>query len=295
MRNARKQAARMDQPATSPTEVEQPSPEAKRKERWSLVRFVLTLAVLAWALRCFLFAPFYIPSGSMLPTLYIGDYLLVAKWPYGYSRYSFLGEIPSFKGRLFNHLPKRGDVVVFRHPAEDSDLIKRVIGLPGDIVEVRGGELYLNGQAVKREKLPPVAVRISDNSPCRGAPGAVPVVAAAHGYQNCLYAAYRETLPGGPSYITFDQLSDGPADDFAAVDVPAGHVFLMGDNRDDSLDSRFAPAEGGIGMVAVENLVGRAMVTFWSTDGSASWVKPWTWFTALRGSRIGNGYTDKSR
>jgi len=295
MRNARKQAARMDQPATSPTEVEQPSPEAKRKERWSLVRFVLTLAVLAWALRCFLFAPFYIPSGSMLPTLYIGDYLAVAKWPYGYSRYSFLGEIPSFKGRIFNHLPKRGDVVVFRHPAEDSDLIKRVIGLPGDIVEVRGGELYLNGQAVKREKLPPVAVRISDNSPCRGAPGAVPVVAAAHGYQNCLYAAYRETLPGGPSYITFDQLSDGPADDFAAVDVPAGHVFLMGDNRDDSLDSRFAPAEGGIGMVAVENLVGRAMVTFWSTDGSASWVKPWTWFTALRGSRIGNGYTDKSR
>ena len=295
MRNARKQAARMDQPATSPTEVEQPSPEAKRKERWSLVRFVLTLAVLAWALRCFLFAPFYIPSGSMLPTLYIGDYLAVAKWPYGYSRYSFLGEIPSFKGRIFNHLPKRGDVVVFRHPAEDSDLIKRVIGLPGDIVEVRGGELYLNGQAVKREKLPPVAVRISDNSPCRGAPGAVPVVAAAHGYQNCLYAAYRETLPGGPSYITFDQLSDGPADDFAAVDVPAGHVFLMGDNRDDSLDSRFAPAEGGIGMVPVENLVGRAMVTFWSTDGSASWVKPWTWFTALRGSRIGNGYTDKSR
>jgi signal peptidase I len=295
MRNARKQAARMDQPATSPTEIEQPSPEAKRKERWSLVRFVLTLAVLAWALRCFLFAPFYIPSGSMLPTLYVGDYLAVAKWPYGYSRYSFLGEIPSFKGRIFNHLPKRGDVVVFRHPAEDSDLIKRVIGLPGDIVEVRGGELYLNGQAVKREKLPPVAVRISDNSPCRGAPGAVPVVAAAHGYQNCLYAAYRETLPGGPSYVTFDQLSDGPADDFAAVDVPAGHVFLMGDNRDDSLDSRFAPAEGGIGMVPVENLVGRAMVTFWSTDGSASWVKPWTWFTALRGSRIGNGYTDKSR
>jgi len=226
MRNARKQAARMDQPATSPTEVEQPSPEAKRKERWSLVRFVLTLAVLAWALRCFLFAPFYIPSGSMLPTLYVGDYLAVAKWPYGYSRYSFLGEIPSFKGRLFNHLPKRGDVVVFRHPAEDSDLIKRVIGLPGDIVEVRGGELYLNGQAVKREKLPPVAVRISDNSPCRGAPGAVPVVAAAHGYQNCLYAAYRETLPGGPSYITFDQLSEGPADDFPAVDVPPDTPLL---------------------------------------------------------------------
>jgi signal peptidase I len=285
----------MEPAETSATEVERPSTEAKRSERWSLLRFVLSLAILAWALRCFVFAPFYIPSGSMLPTLYIGDYLAVAKWPYGYSRYSFLWEIPSFDGRLFSHLPKRGDVVVFRHPAEDSDLIKRVIGLPGDIVEVRGGELYLNGQPVKREKLPPVGVRISPNSPCEGAPGATPVIVAESNAQTCLYSAYRETLPGGPSYVTYDQLSDGPADDFAAVDVPQDTVFLMGDNRDDSLDSRFSPAEGGIGFVPVDHLVGRAMVTFWSTDGSASWIKPWTWFTALRGSRIGNAYSDKSR
>jgi signal peptidase I len=285
----------MDQPSTAPTEVEEPPADTKSKERWSLVRFIFTLAVLAWALRSFVFAPFYIPSGSMLPTLYIGDYLAVAKWPYGYSRYSFPWQIPSFDGRLFSHVPARGDVVVFHHPAEDADLIKRVVGIPGDVVEVRSGELYLNGQPVKREKLPPVAVRISDNSPCKGAPGATPVIFAGNGFQSCLYNAYRETLPGGPSYTTFDQLNGGPADDFPAVDVPQGTVFLMGDNRDDSLDSRFSPAEGGIGMVPVENIVGRATITFWSTDGSASWVKPWTWFTALRGSRIGNGYTDKPK
>ena len=102
--------------------------------------------------------------------------------------------------------------------------------------------------------------------------------------------AYRETLPGGPSYTVLDQVENPRADDFPATKVPAGHIFLMGDNRDDSLDSRFSTAEGGIGLVPVENLVGRALVTYWSTDGSASYVKPWTWFTALRGSRIGNGY-----
>ena len=285
----------MEPAETTATEVEEPPVEAKKKESGSLLRFILTLAFLAWFLRCFVFAPFYIPSGSMEPTLYIGDYLAVAKWPYGYSRYSFLGEIPSFDGRIFSHLPKRGDVVVFRHPTEDSDLIKRVIGLPGDVIEVRSGELYLNGQPVKREKLPPVGIPVSPNSPCVGAPGVTPTIVVGNGTQTCVFSAYRETLPGGPSYVTYDQLPDGPADNFPAVDVPQGSVFLMGDNRDNSLDSRFSPAEGGVGMLPVENIIGRATVTFWSTDGSASWLLPWTWFTALRGSRIGNGYTDKSK
>jgi signal peptidase I len=247
--------------------------------------------VLAWAIRSFLFAPFYIPSGSMLPTLYIGDYLLVAKWPYGYSRYSFPWGFPSFAGRLFSALPKRGDVVVFRHPSKDEDLIKRVIGVPGDTVELRGGELFLNGQEVKREKLPPVAVPVSENSPCKVAPGARAVIAQGQKGQHCLYSAYRETLPGGPSYTILDQVNGGPADDFPAVTVPAGRVFLMGDNRDDSGDSRFEIYDNGIGMVPTDHLVGRATVTFWSTDGGASYVLPWTWFTALRGSRIGNGYS----
>jgi signal peptidase I len=277
----------------STTDADRPATEqsGKRDGGGSLVRFILTLLLLAWALRCFVFAPFNIPSGSMLPTLYIGDYLIVAKWPYGYSRHSFLFGVPSFDGKLFARLPKRGDVVVFHHPSEDADLIKRVIGLPGDTIEVRGGALILNGKAVARQTLPPFGMPISENSPCRVAPGATPDFADTSLSHLCVFPAYRETLPQGPSYTIIDQVDGGPADDFPATTVPAGHVFLMGDNRDDSLDSRFSRSEGGIGMVPVENLIGRATVTFWSTDGSASYVKPWTWFTALRGGRIGNGYS----
>ena len=247
------------------------------------------LVVLAWALRSFVFAPFSIPSGSMLPTLYVGDYLVVAKWPYGYSRYSFPFGFPGFNGRVLSHLPHRGDVVVFRHPTEDADLIKRVIGLPGDTVELRGGEVILNGQHMPRVALPPYEMPISANSPCKVAPSATPFVSAIGGRRFCQYPAYRETLPDGPSYTVLDQVAS-EADDFPPTKVPAGHLFLMVDNRDDSLDSRFPTAEGGVAMVPVENLIGRATVTFWSTDGSASYWKPWTWFTALRGSRVGNGY-----
>ncbi len=264
---------------------------ARREGPWSLIRFVLIVIALAWALRSLIVAPFSIPSGSMLPTLYIGDYLVVAKWPYGYSRYSFPLQFPPLGSRLLGHLPRRGDVVVFRHPRENADLIKRVIGLPGDTVEVRGGRLILNGRAVRRDKLPAYQLRVSANSPCKMVPPAVPFVASVSGRTYCVIPAYRETLPGGPSFTVLDQVDDGLADSFPAARVPAGHIFLMGDNRDDSLDSRFSAAEGGIGMVPVENLIGRASVTFWSTDGSASYWKPWTWFTALRASRIGNGYT----
>ena len=268
-----------------------PDDRARAKESsWGIARFILTLAILAWAFRSFIAAPFSIPSGSMLPTLYIGDYLVVAKWPYGYSRFSFPWGIPSFSGRIFETVPERGDVVVFRHPTEDADLIKRVIGLPGDTVELRGGELVLNGRPVPRQDVPPYQLPISTNTPCRVVPPATPFVASTGGQAYCVLPAYRETLPGGPSYTVLDQVATA-ADDFGPVKVPADHVFLMGDNRDDSLDSRFSPTVGGIGMVPMEDLIGRATFTFWSTDGSASYWKPWTWFTALRGSRIGNGYT----
>jgi signal peptidase I len=265
--------------------------EETKESGWGTARFILLLVLFAWALRSFVVAPFNIPSGSMLPTLYIGDYLVVAKWPFGYSRYSFPFGFPSFSGRLFEHVPQRGDVVVFRHPSENADLVKRVIGLPGDTVAIQGGELILNGRPLPREELPPYAMPISANSPCKVVPPATSMITEVNGRAYCSYPAYRETLPGGPSYTVFDQVDGGPADDFGPVRVPAGHVFLMGDNRDDSLDSRFSAAEGGIGMVPVENLIGRALVTFWSTDGSASYWKPWTWFTALRGSRVGNGYS----
>ena len=261
------------------------------KENGSLIRFLLILALAAWALRSFVVAPFSIPSGSMLPTLYVGDYLLVAKWPYGFSRYSFPFTFPPIKGRIVAKLPRRGDVAVFRPVGADVDFVKRVIGLPGDTVEVKGGMLVLNGRPLPRQTLKPFAMPVSANSPCKVVPPASPFVATlGEGRAYCLYPAYRETLPGGPSYTVLDQVDNPRADDFPAVKVPRGHLFLMGDNRDDSLDSRFSPAEGGIGLVPIENLVGRALVTFWSTDGSASYAKPWTWFTALRTDRIGNGY-----
>jgi signal peptidase I len=257
-----------------------------------LLRFLLILALIAWVIRSFIVAAFSIPTGSMIPTLYMGDYLFVAKWPYGYSRFSFPFTFPSFDGRILTKLPKRGDVAVFRPPGGEIEFIKRVIGLPGDTIEVRGGMLILNGRPLPRQSVRPFAMPISPNSPCKVVPPASPMVTRpGDGRTYCLYPAYRETLPGGPSYTVLDQVENPRADDFPAMKVPAGHIFLMGDNRDDSLDSRFTTAEGGIGLVPVENLVGRALVTFWSTDGSASYIKPLTWFTALRASRIGNGYS----
>ena len=248
-------------------------------------RALLPLLLFAWLLRSLVFAPFSIPSGSMLPTLFIGDYLAVAKWPYGYSKVSFPFGIPPISGRVFDHLPDRGDVVVFRGP-EGADVIKRVIGLPGDSVATRNGALVLNGQAVKRVPAGNLAVPISPNSPCRPVPPALPRIAQG---QNCLFSAFRETLPNGRSYTVLDQIDNPVADDFGPVTVPQGTVFMMGDNRDDSADSRFAPPVG-MGYVPQEALIGRATLMFWSTDGRASWWKPWTWFTALRSERIGKAF-----
>ena len=261
----------------------------KRETLGGWLRFLLTFALIAWVLRSLIVAPFSIPSGSMLPNLLIGDYVMVAKWPYGYSRYSFPFGVPAIEGRLFGSLPKRGDVVVFKLPGDESvDFIKRVIGLPGDMIEVRGGMLILNGKPAPRDRVTDVAVPISANSPCRVVGDAVPmVVGDGAGGQVCRFATYRETLPGGASQLVIDQVENPRADDFGPITVPAGHLFLMGDNRDDSLDSRFGVTEGGIGFVPFENLVGRGLFTFWSTDGSAVYWKPWTWFSALRGDRIG--------
>jgi len=157
-------------------------------------------------------------------------------------------------------------------------------------VAVRGGQVILNGRALVRRPLPPAKLPVSANSPCRTVPPSTPQVIVVGSQPYCVYRAWLEMLPGGPSYTVLDQVDHGVADDFPETIVPAGRVFLMGDNRDDSLDSRFPGFEGGIGMVPVKNLIGRASFTFWSTDGTASYVKPWTWFTALRASRIGNAY-----
>jgi signal peptidase I len=270
------------------------APDKPKESWWASFRFFLYLFVCALALRSLVIAPFSIPSGSMLPTLMIGDYLFIAKWPYGYSRYSLPFGIASFEGRVPSGLPARGDVVVFRYPGpQEEDYVKRVIGLPGDRIEVRGGIVILNGAPVERRRIADFAMAISPNSPCRGAPDAVRRVAGPDGGALCLYPRFRETLPGGRSYDVLDQIGDGIGDEFAPIVVPEDRLFVMGDNRDDSMDSRFEAGTGpnaGVGLLPVENVLGRALIDFWSTDGSAEWLKPWTWFGAARWSRIGGTY-----
>ncbi|WP_240325520.1 signal peptidase I [Sphingomonas mesophila] len=246
---------------------------------FSTLRFFALLAFAAWALRSLVAAPFSIPSGSMMPTMLPGDYLFVAKWPYGFSRFSFPAQLPSFPGRILARLPERGDVVIFKRPGEGTDWVKRVIGLPGDTVELRSGMLILNRRPVPRSATAEIRLPRTPNTDC-----------AIDGSPDCRYPAFVETLPNGRRYVTLDQLERGPADDFGPIAVPAGHLFLLGDNRDDSADSRFALADGGIGLVPVDHLVGRAAFAFWSTDGSAEAGKPWTWFKGLRRERLGQGY-----
>jgi len=280
------------EPSPAEPAAEPPGPADKPESWWATLRFFLILFVLALLLRTLIAAPFSIPSGSMIPRLLIGDYLFVSKWSYGYSRYSVPFGLLGFDGRILAGLPERGDVVVFRHPVDGNDLVKRVIGLPGDTIELRRGEVILNGRPLPRQRIADFALPVSPNSPCKGHEGGVREMPGDDGATLCLYPRFRETLPGGRSYEVLDQITNWDGDTFGPVQLPEGRVFVMGDNRDDSLDSRFDPADPdprnrGVGLVPVDNLIGKVMVTFWSTDGSAAWLKPWTWFSAARWGRIG--------
>jgi signal peptidase I len=249
----------------------------------------LLLFLFAILLRTFVVAPFMIPSGSMLPELRIGDYLFVAKWPYGYSRYSIPFGLASFDGRIWAGEPKRGDVVVFRYPGQDEDYVKRLIGLPGDTVQMRGGQVVLNGKPVPKVRIADWLMPVTANSPCRFA-GRIRAPAAESGESFCRYPRYRETLPGGRSYEVLDQVDGGGADDTEVYTVPAGHYFMMGDNRDDSADSRFSVEQKGVGLLPSDYVIGRALIVFFSTDGSVEWMKPWTWFSAARLERVGRTF-----
>jgi signal peptidase I len=254
------------------------------------VKTIVSAVLIAVVLRSFLFEPFNIPSASMLPGLLVGDYLFVAKWPYGYSRYSFPFGPPIMEGRVFERQPERGDVIVFRNPANVSqDYIKRVIGLPGDQIQMRSGQLFLNGQPVPKRQIEDFVFPVTRDLDCPVYGSMPPVREDAAGGAVCRYRQYEETLPGGRSYRVLDQVDGAKGDNTQTFVVRAGHYFMMGDNRDDSADSRFAPYEltPGIGQVPAENLVGRATVMWFSIDGTARWYAPWTWPGAIRLGRIG--------
>jgi signal peptidase I len=249
-------------------------------EIWQLA--LLGLAVLGF--HSAIAKPFYIPSESMLPALLVGDRLVVTKYPYGYSYLSpSLPILPKMEGRLFGRLPERGDIVVVKSPGDHTDYIKRLIGLPGDTIQVKGGVLYLNGKAVRRTALPPIDIVASPNTSCDRFPQFQAV--GPDGTDVCRYPRYRETLPNGVSYDVIDAEPGSFTDNTELYRLPPGSVFLMGDNRDNSADSRVPPELGGLGILPIENLSGRAEFITFSLDGSLNFLDPTTWPGAFRGER----------
>jgi signal peptidase I len=239
------------------------------------LRALVPALIIALVIRTMLFQLVSIPSGSMQDTLLIGDYLAVSKFTYGYSRYSLPFAPPLFSGRVFPSLPKRGDIIVFRSPTDETaDLIKRTIGLPGDRIEVKGGLVHINGAPVRRE-------RIADfvgEDPCRQTPAFGGIARVPR---------WRETLPNGVSYDTLDcplTAANPELDNTPVYNVPAEHFFMMGDNRHRSLDSRFMQ---DVGYVPFENVIGRAEVAFFSVaEGESAW-QVWRWPWSVRWSRLG--------
>ncbi len=227
------------------------------------VRTLVYAVGIALVIRTFLFEPFNIPSGSMKPTLLVGDYLFVSKFAYGYSRYSMPFGLPLFSGRIFERLPERGDVVVFKLPSDrKTDYIKRVIGLPGDRVQVVKGILHVNGT--------PVALQTDG------------VFADDMDGRTFDIPAFKETLPNGVTHEIIEYSNSGALDNTPVFEVPPGHVFAMGDNRDNSMDSRTTQ----VGFIPVENLIGRAEIIFFSVNGEAKLWEPWLWPWGIRYGRL---------
>nr|WP_313040560.1 signal peptidase I [Brevundimonas diminuta] len=235
-------------------------------ETVEIIKTVVFALLIALVLRVLLFQPFTIPSASMEPNLYEGDYIVVSKWSYGYSKHSIPFSPPVFNGRILGKAPERGDIAVFKLPRDNkTDYIKRVIGLPGDKVQMIANKLYINGAPVQD-----VVVSRAQMADMFG-PRAVTQV--------------RETLPGGRTFMTQDFGPGGDLDDTPLYEVPAGHYFMMGDNRDNSIDSR-VEMSAGVGMVPAENLVGKAEIIMFSWTPGASLFNPVSWFANVRFSRF---------
>ncbi|MDQ3139838.1 MAG: signal peptidase I [Pseudomonadota bacterium] len=257
---------------------------------WGEVKAIFWLILAVLAFHSFIAKPFYIPSESMMPVLLKGDRLVVSKYPYGWSWVSpSFHVVPPTQGRLFGRLPARGDIVIVTPPGQRADYIKRVIGLPGDELEMIEGQLYINGDAVRREQRPDARIPVDANVPCVPFNNEGEQVRGTDGQAYCGLTVYRETLPGGRSYDTIDMGYRPDVDDFATLRVPEGHLFLMGDNRDRSADSRVALELQGLGgPVPIENIGGRAEFITFSLDGTSQYLNPISWFTALRGGRAGD-------
>jgi len=279
------------------TDIAPAAPPAPTRIRlFAEIRAILGMIVLVIGLHSLIAKPFYIPSESMMPNLLVGDRLVVSKYPFGWSYASATFHLlPFMTGRLFGRLPERGDIVIVTAPDRSEDLIKRVIGLPGDTIHLIGGRLWVNGKPVETQDLGYRLMPIDGNLRCDahdpdperafwGFAGAR--VAGKDGKPYCRLHIFRETLPGGRSYETLD-FGQSDEDDFPLYIVPAGHLFLMGDNRDNSADSRLPLAFHGLGgAVPFENIGGRAEFVTFSLNGDATW-NPLSWFSAFRGNRVG--------